>query len=61
MLLNNENKEQEEEESKSDSQKRKSIVTAEVDAAANTALSPRLKVSDGSDVHSSGSPLLISW
>ncbi|XP_076926851.1 microtubule-associated protein RP/EB family member 1C-like [Bidens hawaiensis] len=37
-----------------DSQKRKTVVDAEVDAAANT----RLRVSDASDVHSKGSPLM---
>ncbi|PWA65308.1 hypothetical protein CTI12_AA337820 [Artemisia annua] len=30
----------------------------EFDAAANSALSPRIRVSDASDVHSSGSPLM---
>ncbi|XP_076900843.1 microtubule-associated protein RP/EB family member 1C-like [Bidens hawaiensis] len=37
-----------------DSQKRKTVVDAEVDDAANT----RLRVSDASDVHSKGSPLM---
>ncbi|PWA41160.1 Calponin homology domain-containing protein [Artemisia annua] len=48
----------EEDQSKSDSQKRKLIVNREFDAAANSALSPRIRVSDASDVHSSGSPLM---
>lgn len=49
---------EEEEQLKPDSQKRKNMVNAEVDAAANTALSPRVRVSDASDVHCSGSPLI---
>lgn len=59
MLMNNENKE--DEQSKSDTQKRKTIVNDEVDTAAVTALSPRLRATEASDVHSGGSPLLISW
>nr|GEU51476.1 microtubule-associated protein RP/EB family member 1C-like [Tanacetum cinerariifolium] len=51
----------EEDQSKSDSKKRKLIVNMEFDAAANTALSPRIRVSDASDVHSSGSPLMTSF
>ncbi|KAI3713031.1 hypothetical protein L1987_71601 [Smallanthus sonchifolius] len=64
MILNSEKHEVgsgqtvEEDQSKPDSHKRKVIVSAEVDAAANTALSPRLRVSDASDVHSNGSPLM---
>lgn len=45
----------EEDQSKSNNtQKRKSSVNEEADALANTALSPRLRVSDASDVHSHG-------
>ncbi|KAI3521046.1 hypothetical protein L1887_10504 [Cichorium endivia] len=43
---------------KSDSQKRKSIINLEVDLAASNTLSPRQRVSDASDVHCSGSPLM---
>ncbi|XP_047312047.1 microtubule-associated protein RP/EB family member 1C-like [Impatiens glandulifera] len=43
---------------KSDSQKRKSIVNIDVDDAAANSLSPRQRVSDASDVHCSGSPLV---
>lgn len=43
---------------KLDTQKRKSIVNVEVDVAANTTLSPRQRISDASDVHCSGSPLM---
>lgn len=39
-------------------QKRKSIVNFEVDLAASNTLSPRQRVSDASDVHGSGSPLM---
>lgn len=43
---------------KSDSQKRKSIVNVDVDAAASNTLSPRQRLSEVSDVHCSGSPLI---
>ncbi|XP_057976223.1 microtubule-associated protein RP/EB family member 1C [Malania oleifera] len=43
---------------KLETQKRKNIVNLEVDVAANTTLSPRQRLSDVSDVHCSGSPLL---
>ncbi|KAL6993800.1 Microtubule-associated protein RP/EB member 1C [Sarracenia purpurea var. burkii] len=43
---------------KPDSQKRKNIINVDVDAAACTTLSPRQRMSDASDVHCSGSPLL---
>lgn len=49
---------EEEKKAKSDTQKRKSIVNLEVDVAANTTLSPRQRISDASDVHCSGSPLM---
>ncbi|KAF8406268.1 hypothetical protein HHK36_008353 [Tetracentron sinense] len=39
-------------------QKRKNILTLEVDAVANSTLSPRQRISDASDVHCSGSPLM---
>lgn len=45
---------------KSDTQKRKNILTIEVDNVANSALSPRHRISDASDVHCSGS-LLMSY
>ncbi|KAI3747881.1 hypothetical protein L6452_10601 [Arctium lappa] len=48
----------EENKARSDTQKRKSIVNLEVDVAANTTLSPRQRISDASDVHCSGSPLM---
>ncbi|KAI8019050.1 Microtubule-associated protein RP/EB family member 1C [Camellia lanceoleosa] len=47
-----------EDEPKLDTQKRKNIINVDVDHAANTSLSPRQKISDVSDVHCSGSPLL---
>ncbi|XP_058227915.1 microtubule-associated protein RP/EB family member 1C-like [Rhododendron vialii] len=47
-----------EEGSKSDTQKRKNIINVDVDVAANTTLSPRQRISDVSDVHCSGSPLV---
>ncbi|KAL7193309.1 hypothetical protein ACSBR2_025005 [Camellia fascicularis] len=47
-----------EDEPKLDTQKRKNIINVDVDHAANTTLSPRQKISDVSDVHCSGSPLL---
>ncbi|CAL5369452.1 unnamed protein product [Camellia sinensis] len=43
---------------KSDNQKRKNIINVEVDSVANTMLSPRQRISDASDVHCSGSPLV---
>lgn len=43
---------------KIENQKRKNISNSEVDAAASTTLSPRQRVSDASDVHCSGSPLM---
>lgn len=43
---------------KIEAQKRKNILTKEVDARANTTLSPRKRLSTLSDVHCSGSPLL---
>lgn len=43
---------------KSDSQKRKSFINADVDDAANNKLSPRRRLSEVSDVHCSGSPLV---
>ncbi|KAI3503054.1 hypothetical protein L1887_31489 [Cichorium endivia] len=52
-VRNNDNKE--DEQSKSDTQKRKTIVNDEVDEAAVTAFSPRLRASQASDVHSGGS------
>ncbi|KAM7507134.1 hypothetical protein LguiA_017587 [Lonicera macranthoides] len=41
-----------------DTQKRKNIVNVDVETAANTTLSPRQRISDSSDVHCSGSPLM---
>ncbi|XP_010244264.1 PREDICTED: microtubule-associated protein RP/EB family member 1C isoform X2 [Nelumbo nucifera] len=41
-----------------ETQKRKNISTLEVDAVANSTLSPKQKISDASDVHCSGSPLI---
>ncbi|XP_071735177.1 microtubule-associated protein RP/EB family member 1C [Rutidosis leptorrhynchoides] len=40
------------------SQKRKSFINVDVDLAASATLSPRQRVSDASDVHCSGSPLM---
>ncbi|KAL4644737.1 hypothetical protein ACB092_02G185800 [Castanea dentata] len=48
-----------EEKSSSETQKRKNIVNFDVDAASLTTLSPRQRISDVSDVHCSGSPLMI--
>ncbi|KAF5451297.1 hypothetical protein F2P56_026414 [Juglans regia] len=42
----------------SETQKRKNIVNFDVDAVGITTLSPRQRVSDASDVHCSGSPLM---
>ncbi|VFQ80825.1 unnamed protein product [Cuscuta campestris] len=39
-------------------QKRKIIINADVDVAASVTLSPRQKITDASDVHCSGSPLV---
>ena len=47
-----------EERPKPETQKRKNIMNHEIDAAAITTLSPRQRVSDASDVHCSGSPLM---
>ncbi|KAM7510420.1 hypothetical protein LguiB_009295 [Lonicera macranthoides] len=41
-----------------DTQKRKNIINVDVETAANTTLSPRQRISDSSDVHCSGSPLM---
>ncbi|KAI3916522.1 hypothetical protein MKW92_010351 [Papaver armeniacum] len=43
---------------KLESQKRKSILNIEVTVAADSTLSPKRRISDASDVHSSGSPLV---
>ncbi|KAF5194009.1 Microtubule-associated protein RP/EB family member 1C [Thalictrum thalictroides] len=43
---------------KIETQKRKNIMTLEVDVAANSTLSPKQRISDASDVHCSGSPLI---
>ncbi|KAL8473025.1 hypothetical protein ACS0TY_029366 [Phlomoides rotata] len=48
----------EEVELKSDSQKRKNIINVDVDVAASNSLSPRQRLSETSDVHCSGSPLV---
>ncbi|KAL3526818.1 hypothetical protein ACH5RR_011474 [Cinchona calisaya] len=50
--------EEEEDLLKVDTQKRKNIINVDVDAAANSTLSPRQRISDASDVHCSGSPLV---
>ncbi|XP_044469614.1 microtubule-associated protein RP/EB family member 1C-like [Mangifera indica] len=47
-----------EEKASSDTQKRKNIVNVDVDAAGISTLSPRQRLSDVSDVHCSGSPLM---
>lgn len=47
-----------EEKPKPETQKRKIIMNHEVDVAAITTLSPRQRISDASDVHCSGSPLM---
>lgn len=44
--------------SKCDTQKRKNFINTDVDVAANATLSPRQRVSDASDVHCGGSPLV---
>ncbi|KAL3525658.1 hypothetical protein ACH5RR_014030 [Cinchona calisaya] len=43
---------------KVDTQKRKTIINVDVDVAANSTSSPRQRISDVSDVHCSGSPLV---
>lgn len=43
---------------KLETQKRKNILTLEVDEAANSSLSPRQRLSDVSDVHRNGLPLM---
>ncbi|XP_027077795.1 microtubule-associated protein RP/EB family member 1C-like [Coffea arabica] len=50
--------EEEEDLLKLETQKRKSFINVDVDAAANSTLSPRQRISDASDVHCSGSPLV---
>uniref|UniRef100_A0A1D1YRN6 Microtubule-associated protein RP/EB family member 3 n=1 Tax=Anthurium amnicola TaxID=1678845 RepID=A0A1D1YRN6_9ARAE len=47
-----------EEKTKTETQKRKNISTLEVDVAANSTLTPRQRLSDISNVHHRGSPLL---
>jgi RP/EB family microtubule-associated protein len=47
-----------EERNSSETQKRKNIVNFDVEAAGITTLSPRQRISDASDVHCSGSPLM---
>ncbi|KAJ9170640.1 hypothetical protein P3X46_018734 [Hevea brasiliensis] len=47
-----------EEKMNSDSQKRKNIVNFDVDSTGITALSPRQRLSESTDVHCSGSPLM---
>lgn len=47
-----------EERTSSEAQKRKNIVNLDFDAAGATTLSSRQRVSDASDVHCSGSPLM---
>ncbi|XP_042507994.1 microtubule-associated protein RP/EB family member 1C-like [Macadamia integrifolia] len=48
----------EEETPKTETQKRKNILTLEVDSVATSTLSPRQRILDASDVHCSGSPLI---
>ena len=50
-----------EERNSSETQKRKNIVNFDVEAAGITTLSPRQRISDASDVHCSGSPLMTYW
>ncbi|OVA02060.1 EB1 [Macleaya cordata] len=50
--------EEAEDKPKLETQKRKNIMSLEVDAVANSTLSPRQRKSDASDVHCSGSPLM---
>ncbi|KAK6924009.1 EB1, C-terminal [Dillenia turbinata] len=50
--------EETEDKQKLETQKRKNIINVDVDAAASSTLSPRQRVSDASDVHCSGSPLM---
>ncbi|OVA15910.1 Calponin homology domain [Macleaya cordata] len=47
-----------EDELKLETQKRKNILNLEVNAAADSTLSPKRRISDASDVHCSGSPLV---
>lgn len=47
-----------EEKASAETQKRKNILNVDVDAAGVTTLSPRQRLSDVSDVHCSGSPLM---
>lgn len=47
-----------EEKVSSETQKRKTYLNLDVDAAAITTLSPKQRISDASDVHCSGSPLM---
>lgn len=47
-----------EEKTNSEAQKRKNILNLDVDVAAIATLSPRQRLSDASDVHCSGSPLM---
>ncbi|CAM8899929.1 hypothetical protein QQ045_010246 [Rhodiola kirilowii] len=44
-----------------ETQKRKTIVNNDLDSAATKSLSPRPKVTDPSDVHCSGSPLMTTY
>lgn len=58
-ILSEQQQEAEEEgKQRSDSQKRKSIINVDVEAAASNTLSPRQRLSEVSDVHCSGSPLV---
>ncbi|KAM0022422.1 putative microtubule-associated protein RP/EB [Helianthus debilis subsp. tardiflorus] len=56
MLLNEEKPTEDVEEYKT--QKRKSIINIDVDVAASDTLSPKQRVSNATDVHCSGSPLM---
>lgn len=58
MLSEQQQEVEEEGKQKSDSQKRKSIINVDVEAAASNTLSPRQRLSEVSDVHCSGSPLV---
>lgn len=46
------------EEKNSDNQKRKSVTNVDLDAVGVSALSPRQRLCDATDVHCSGSPLM---
>lgn len=61
MLSEQQQEVEEEGKQKSDSQKRKSIINVDVEAAASNTLSPRQRLSEVSDVHCSGSPLVTYW